>query len=226
MQCLTPLTLDLNIMRTQTCGTWEGSASGTQYAVYSHVTLQTSYLCLPDWTTANWEEILLFWRNKEKCIPSQAYIQYTMKLKYQRNKIQQVLWPSHVQMLPGIHLCNVSKPKRSSLVKLYIDYLLLKQFQRPEVLSAQMWVQLQSGAQRKINIFLIWFFGNGEMKKKVGKYNVSKTVLVIHSMVFCLFLFWLLFLYTGSAILNLLDFSPEGLLKGKSCRISLQWLKA
>lgn len=45
-------------------------------------------------------------------------------------------------MLSGIHLCNVSKLKRSSLVKLYIDYLLLKQFQRPEELSAQMWVQL------------------------------------------------------------------------------------
>lgn len=131
-------------------------------------------------------------------------------------------------MLSGIHLCNVSKPKRSSLVKLYIDYLLLKQFQRPEVLSAQMWVQLQSGARRKINIFLIWFFGNGsswEMKKEVGKYNVSKTVLVIYNMIFCLFLFWLLFLYTGSDILNLLNFSLEGLLKGKSCRISLQWLK-
>lgn len=63
------------------------------------------------------------------------------------------------------------------------------------------------------------------MKKEVGKHNVSKTVLVIYSMIFCLFLFWLLFLYTGSDILNLLNFSPEGLLKGKSCRISLQWLK-
>lgn len=63
----------------------------------------------------------------------------------------------YLHMLSGIHLTNVSKLKRSSLVKLYIDYLLLKQFQRPEELSRQMWVQLEEGAQRKTNISPIGF---------------------------------------------------------------------
>lgn len=59
------------------------------------------------------------------------------------NKVQHVFYcmSTHVQMLSGIHLSNVNIPMRSSLVKLYKDYLVLKQFQRPEVLSAQMWVQ-------------------------------------------------------------------------------------
>lgn len=56
---------------------------------------------------------------------------------------------SHVQRLPATHLRSVSKPRRQSLVKPCIDYLLLQHFQRAAVLSAQMWVQLRSGAPKK-----------------------------------------------------------------------------
>lgn len=98
-----------------------------------------------------------------------AHIQREMNSKYRWNEKHRVLLPSHVRKLSATHLRNVSKLRRSSLVKLYIDYLLLKQFQRAEVLSAQMWVQLQSGAQSKINIFLIRFFSGGSSREKAQR---------------------------------------------------------
>lgn len=104
---------------------------------------------------------------EKTCKRSKAHIQYKMNSKYSWNEKHWVLLLSHVRKLSATHLRNVSKLSRSSLVKLYIDYLLLKQFQRAEVLSAQMWVQLQSGAQSKINIVPIRFFSGGSSREKI-----------------------------------------------------------
>lgn len=101
---------------------------------------------------------------------------------------------THVQMLSGIHLCNVNTPMRSSLVKLDKDYLVLKQFQREAVLSAQMWVQFETEWGSKENKHLPDPIFLPRKLLRDEKYHVSKTMLVMHNMIFCLFIFRLSFL--------------------------------